>query len=546
MRNISSVILLSCLTLCSFADAKEHIHAQDAAKAPNIVLIVADDLGMADLKRFGGEIPTPNLDALAQDSVVLNNFYTAPTCSPTRAMLLSGQDNHIAGLGSMKEFMLKQAPELMKKPGYEGHLVKRFPTLAESLKESGYSTFMAGKWHLGSDDGFRPHDRGFDHSFSLMEGGSSHLDRWGINFKSGDATYYKDDNKASVPADFYSTVFYTDTMIDYLANRNTDKPFMAYLAYTAPHWPLQAPGSSIEPFKGKYDEGYEVLYNRRFEKQKALGLVGKEARPAPLPDYIPRWDSLSPEEQKRSSKSMEIYAAMVSDLDREVGRFISYLKADGEYENTVVLFISDNGAEDGTLDKFKMFMPVVNKCCDTSTENMGRKNSFVMYGPGWARVSNGLNAKAKGTTGEGGIKSPAFIKLAEEKDIPETDQVISVMDVMPTILDIAGVEQKYHMQAQDFTGRSFLRALTDNKRNERPLGWELFDNKAYRNGDWKIASIQGERGDGQWHLYNLRNDPQELEDVKSQFPEIFDNLKADWQHYAKDAGVQVLNTKLGF
>ncbi|MDG6098428.1 arylsulfatase [Alteromonas sp. ZYF713] len=538
----SPCLLLLGLSAC-VASEKE---TTDPTK-PNIIVIVADDLGMADLGVFGGEIQTPNLDALANQSITLRSFHTAATCSPTRSMLMTGTDNHIAGMGSMREFMARSAPHLMKKPGYEGVLNQRVATLPEILTSEGYQAFMAGKWHLGDDEGELPVDRGFTHAFALMEGGASHMSDWGVKLPKGEATYYNDNKVASLPKDFYSTVFYTDTMIDYLDKRDKSRPFMAYLAYTAPHWPLQAPAASIAKFKGQYDDGYEALFKARFQRQKELGLIAKDTPLPPLPAYIPAWDSLSAAQQAESSRMMEVYAAMVADLDAQIGRFIDELKQRGEYDNSLIVFMSDNGAEDGDFNKFRVFLPIVKRCCDNSLENIGNANSFVMYGAGWARAGSASSAYAKGTNAEGGIRTPAFIRFPGDAHRGEMYQgVVSVMDILPTALHVAGIQHP----APTFNGRTVAMPLGMSLVSilnqpdlpltpvPRSLGWELFSGKAYIDGDWKITLVTPPRGDNQWHLYNLSKDPGESLDLKAQYPEKFEELKQKWQKYSQETGVQ--------
>lgn len=552
MKNFYRYLLTQCLILSGISACSASQESVTDTKQPNIVVIVADDLGMADLQTFGGEIPTPNLNELANQSITLRSFHTAATCSPTRSMLLTGTDNHVAGMGSMREFLVANAPELMKKPEYKGALNDRVVTFPEILSTQGYQTFMAGKWHLGSQEGELPVDRGFTHAFALMEGGASHMSDWGLKLPEGKSTYYDDKQLASLPDDFYSTVFYTDKMLDFLDKRDKSRPFMTYLAYTAPHWPLQAPAASIAKFKGHYDEGYEVLFKQRFERQKALGLIAKDTPTPSLPDYIPPWNSLTNEQKARSSKMMEVYAAMVSDLDTQIGRFISELKRRGEYDNTLIVFMSDNGAEDSDLHRFKVFLPIVKRCCDNSLENIGNANSFIMYGAGWARAGGAVSAYAKGTNAEGGIRTPAFIRFPNDAHKGEMYQgVVSVMDILPTALDLAGIKHP----APTFEGRHVVPPLgmslvsvlgqADKPMTPVPrsLGWELFNGKAYIDGEWKITLVTPPRGDHQWHLFHLSADPGEQFDLKDQYPEKFAELKAKWEDYAKKSGVQSIRVR---
>jgi arylsulfatase A-like enzyme len=292
---------------------------------PNILLIVVDDLGFNDLSLFGSEISTPNIDVLAQEGMVFTNFHVAPTCSPTRAMLLSGTDNHIAGLGNMHEEM----PDNQRgQPGYEGFLNDRIAALPELIRDAGYHTYMTGKWHLGLTEETSPAARGFEKSFTIVQGGAGAFSNM-LQIFGPEKAMYREDRQLldSLPDNFYSTKFYTEKMIDYINSSHGDgKPFFSYLAFTAPHWPLQAPAESIEKQKGKYDEGYDVLRERRFNALKEKGLYAHDSEPFPKLPGEPTWESLSSEEKKYEAKKMEIYAAMVNDVDIYIGKLITYLK----------------------------------------------------------------------------------------------------------------------------------------------------------------------------------------------------------------------------
>jgi len=500
-------------------------------KQPNVLLVVADDLGYTDLGSFGSEISTPNLDALAMDGTRLTQFYTAPTCSPTRSMLLTGVDNHLVGLGTMAEAL---APNQVGKPGYEGYLNDRAAFLPKAFGDAGYRTMMAGKWHLGMDEAHSPSARGFDQTFVLLDGGAGHFTDLGIDKMH--AEYRENGKSAVLPEDFYSSRFYTDKMISYIdGGRDSGKPFFAYLAYTAPHWPLQAPDDSIAEYEGQYAEGYDVLHAQRVDNAKALGVVSDKSTTIPRLPGQPAWDDLSAEDKKINEREMEIYAAMVDDLDDEFGRLISYLKETGQYDNTIIFFMSDNGAEGASLEReFQRFVPHVEACCDNSYENLGKPDSYVVYGPDWARASVGPAKYYKGRTTEGGIKTPAFIHYPGMTGQGElSNRFVSVKDVMPTLMGLAGVAipQGYELPVE---GHSFL----SEKEQPIDMGWELFGNKAYRIGNWKIVSIvPNNDGDGQWHLYNLAEDPGEQNDLKELEPERFKELMQAWQTYEQKNGL---------
>lgn len=553
LTGICLILGFLALTSCSYENKTlEDGTETPKTKQPNFLLIVADDLGYSDLGVFGGEIGTPNIDQLATSGVQLTNFHTASTCSPTRSMLLSGTDNHIAGVGAMNEAkrMMKLPGEVLASPGYAGHLNDRVAALPEVLNASGYRTYMAGKWHLGYEDNQSPHARGFEKTFTLLEGGAGHLSNMNaIPFHKKKHALYRENGESSAPPeDFYSTEFYANTLIQYLKeDKDSDKPFFGYLAFTAPHWPLQAPKESIARFKGKYDEGYEVFFERRIARLKELGLISEDETGQDLIDAEP-WDSLSSEEQQRYARAMEIYAAMVSDLDRYVGEVIQALKDMGEYDNTVIFFMSDNGAEAGQLDWAPKFDEFYARCCDPSIDNMGAANSFVLYDSGWARVSGAPSRYFKSYTTQGGILSPAIIYDPRSDEAKgRYDEFLSVMDIMPTFLDLAGIEHP----GSEFQGREVvpmkgasMSSILDGKKQsihgpDYVMGWELHYHRALRKGNWKITFSRPPLGDNTWKLYDLSSDPFEHHDLSKKHPEKMTEMLADWDNYVEENGVYV-------
>ena len=525
-------------------------------KRPNILLIVADDLGFSDLGVYGGEIGTPNLDDLAVGGIQFTSFHTSPTCSPTRAMLMSGTDSHLAGLGNMAEALDFMTPELKGKPGYEGYLNERVAALPEVLKASGYRTYMTGKWHLGTEDHASPFQRGFQQTFTMLEGGAGHLDGRSVINMAGreDALFRQNGVLIDAPkSDFYSTQFYTETLIDFLsADQASDQPFFAYLAYTAPHWPLQAPEASIARFEGRYDAGYQVLFDERFARQKELGLVAGDV-PAQrlIPGTVP-WANLNADEQKAASKEMEVYAAMVRDMDEYVGKLIEALKDLGEYENTVIFFMSDNGTDGTRLEFMPNFEEYLAACCDNSLENMGKANSFLAYGPGWARAGASPSWLSKSQTAQGGILAPAI--LFDPRRTGEGyryDEFVSVKDVMPTLLELAAVEPP----KDTFAGREVLpiqgksmASLIDGinapvHQSDYEMGFELMGQSALRKGDWKLVMVQPPMGTGQWLLFNIKDDPLEMNDLSEEMPDKREELIAAWDRYVRENGVQPVSLR---
>lgn len=531
---------LVCSLVMGIVNAKEK-------KEPNILLIVADDMGYSDLGVTGGEIATPTLDSLAKEGVLMTNFHAAQTCSLTRSMLMTGVDNHLVGLGQMKE--RKKAPNQKGKEGYLGYL-NQSQTVASKLRDSGYNTYMVGKWHLGLKDGQTPDKRGFDKSFALLNGGASHFDTKG-NFQPAKKAPYTEDGKRifELPKDFYSTDFYTDKMISYIENGlKNKKPFFGYVAYTAPHWPLMAPKKYIDKYKGKYDNGYEQLRKDRLEKMKKLGLVQKD-----FTQYIPNlktWDSLSEQEKKTESKKMEIYAGMVDNMDYNINRLFNYLKKKGELDNTIIIFMSDNGAAGDNPHLFIKRWSNPKEWLDTydlSYENMGLKNSYVFYGEAWAQAATAPSKYFKASVTQGGIKVPAIIKLPNGLKNVRSDSFTHIRDITATILDVAKTKDKF-IGKREITGKSLLPLVKGEKASihtdEEFFGWEISGNKAVRKGNWKLVKQphgKFARHDwektNKWELYNLKDDPAEMVDVANKYPKKVKELENAWAKYEKNSGV---------
>lgn len=517
---------------------------------PNFLVIVADDLGYSDIGAFGGEIDTPNLDALAKNGVRLTGFHTAPTCSPTRSMLLSGTDNHRAGLGTMAELI---APNQRGKEGHEGYLRPQVASLAELLQAGGYRTLLSGKWHLGLTPEQDPHARGFQHSFALLQGGHNHFgiglseDPQSSGLRFG-ATYREDGRTLSkLPDNFYSSDTFATKLIEQLkatrAGADGKKPFFAYLAFTAPHWPLQARPEDIAKYRGKYDAGFEVLRQQRLKRQVELGLLDPKTAAHEPVLRKGGWDTLSVEDKKIASRDMEIYAAMVDRLDQNVGRVIQTLKETGEYDNTVIVFLADNGAEGVDLANAELpqFKPLLDGG-DNSFDNRGSATSFIAYGPGWAQAATAPSWLYKAYATEGGTRAVSFITgkgLSQPEGIGKA--FLSVADITPTFLELAGIpDHKGRFQGRDvepILGKSwvsYLKGKTDRVYGkDDAYGVELFGSRAIRQGDWKITDI----GKGEWKLFNIANDPGETTDLSAQEPERLQQLKAAWDVYAKDVGV---------
>ncbi|BAE61434.1 unnamed protein product [Aspergillus oryzae RIB40] len=541
-----------------------------SAPRPNFLIIVADDLGYSDTKPFGSEIETPALDFLARTGTCLTNFHTASACSPTRSMLFSGTDNHIAGLGQMAEYM-RNAKQYQGKPGYEGYLNWRVAALSEVLQDAGYFTTMSGKWHLGLKKEIAPCSRGFEKNFSYLAGCGNHfnyepqLEHPGDGFlaplKSSAFWMEGDrflDRTTDIPSDFYSTTTFTDQLLQYLTSRekDDDRPFFAYLPFTAPHWPLQAPRELINKYKDLYNEGPEVLRQKRLERLIQLGRVPKDVNAAPITlesdDWA--WDKLSDEERAGSARKMEVFAAMVDLIDQNIQRVIDHLQSTDELDNTFILFMSDNGAEGAMLEALPVMGPsgnmktIIDKYYDNSLENIGNPDSFVWHGPAWASAAMAPSRGFKTWITEGGIRCPCVVRYPPlGVSNGQTDSFATVMDVFPTVLELAGVS----LPGEQFRGREVVpvrgsswvphlagRTAEFHEDEEGYItGWELFGRRAIRQGSWKALYMTAPLGKDRWELYNLDEDPGEVVDRADSEPEILQRLIEHWEVYYAETGM---------
>lgn len=531
---------LALLTTALVSLAATSAHAQEAAKRPNFLVIVADDLGYSDIGAFGGEIATPNLDALAARGLKLTGFHTAPTCSPTRSALLTGLDHHEAGVGNMAEML---APNQVGKPYYEGYLRADTATLPEILRGGGYRTLYSGKWHLGLKPEQDPHARGFDSSFALLQGGHNHFGQNVAQDRvSMGSTYTLNGQQVtSLPSNFYSSDYFADQLVSQLqAGKSSTKPFFAYLAFSAPHWPLQAPARVIAKYKGRYDAGYDALREQRLKRQVALGLLDRKVA-AHNADLAPTWNGLSAADKANQAKRMEVYAAMVDEMDQAIGRVVQTLKATGQYDNTVILFLADNGAEGARLDEPSMNMVnTVYAKADNRTENVGAATSYESLGPGWATAATAPSWRVKGYATEGGTRSVAFV--AGPGIAPGVgDAYTNVADVTPTFLELAQVAapkaSPNGKPLRPIRGKSWAGWLQGGAAQvyspDAAIGEELFGGRNLRQGDWKITDL----GDGNWRLFNVAADPGETKDLSATEPARKAQLEKAWQDYASQVGV---------
>lgn len=511
-------------------------------KKPNIILLVADDLGYADLGSYGGNIETPNIDALALSGIRFSRFHTSPLCAPTRAMLLTGNDNHIAGMGNM----LFRNNDF----GYEGRLTDRIATVPALLRDAGYHTYMAGKWHLGRDSVSNPAAKGFEHSFVNLLGAGNHYDDTGFDPAFPITPYTEDGKPATWQKGNYSTDFYTDKIIEYIdINKNDDKPFFVFAAYTSPHWPLQVDEQYWKKYEGRYDEGYEKLREKRLVSLKNTGMIPKDAVLPPLNERVKPWNSLTKDEKKKEARKMELYAGMVDNLDHNIGRLVQHLKAIGQFENTLIVFMSDNGAAAEDFYYNDHFRPQLVKHFNDDYEDMGKPNSFISYGPQWAEAGTSPFRYFKGYTTEGGINTPMIITgpgIERKNEI--SDRFVTLMDIAPTFYELAGVQypEVYNGHTiYPLKGNSLMN-YASGKTNEVHSPEYVFalehDNDAMiRKGDWKITNMITPFNEENFHLYNLSNDLAESRDLKNEKPEKYNELINEWRKFTKDIKVNFAN-----
>lgn len=509
----------------------------DRSPRPNILLIVADDLGYADLGSYGSDIHTPNIDGIASQGVVFTQFHTSPMCAPTRAMLLSGNNNHVAGVASQQQQGLLGHAF----PGYEGGLSERIAPLPRLLQDAGYHTSIAGKWHLGDSREQSPMAAGFSRSWALLAGGGSHFD--GTGFENAPSTYWADDDYTDYPEGNYSTAWYTDQLMAFIDEAHRDgKPFFTMAAYTAPHWPLQVPDEFLDRYRGRYDEGYEQLRERRFAALKAAGIVAPESiLPPRNPDTTP-WSELSAERQRRESRKMELYAAMVENLDHHIGRLISHLKTRGLHEDTLIVFMADNGAAGEDFYNTGPFVDYLRAHYDNRYALMGTRRSFVSYGPAWAEAGSAPFSRYKTFTYQGGIVAPMIMA---GPGIPRRGAIdhsyVTVMDLAPTILDVAGAEYPPSEELAPMLGESLLpyfRGEHDAVHDDRYLTVLYHRGHALlRRGPWKLVSSEPPFDEAKFQLFNVVEDPGEVRDLRLHEPDLFAELKALWGTERRRLGI---------
>jgi arylsulfatase len=532
--------------------------AADAPR-PNVVIIMADDMGYSDIGCYGSEIETPNLDRLAQNGLRFSQFYNTARCCPTRASLLTGLYPHQAGMGWM-------TGGARKHPGYRGDLAKDVVTIAEVLRPAGYATYMTGKWHVtsktrpGSSTDNWPRQRGFDRFYGTIQGGGNYYDPAMLVRENthitpeGDAEYR--------PEQFYYTDAISDHSVRFVREHHAkqpDKPLFMYVAYTAPHWPLHAPEKTIGKYKGRYDAGYVPVRAARFDRMKQLGLIDPKWSLSPAPWT---WD----EQQHKAweARCMEVYAAQVDQMDQGIGRIVDALRESGQLENTLILFLADNGgcAEDMGRDVheerrtapttrprrrdqvqaavFPLHTPDGRPIRDGHIVMPGPDDSFIAYGEGWANVSNTPFREYKHWVHEGGIATPLIAHwpkgIARKNEIDHSPG--HLIDVMATIVPLCGATYPENINGRPVTpmqGVSLLPAFAGKPlERKQPIFFEHESNRAVRDGRWKLVA-KGQQG--AWELYDMAADRTEMNDLASAQPHRVKAMAEAWQDWAAQANV---------
>ncbi|ETX26740.1 sulfatase [Roseivivax isoporae LMG 25204] len=527
---------LGAFTLCAMAALPAF--AQETR--PNILVVLFDDVGFTGFGAYGGDARTPAIDALAQQGSLFSRYYTSPFCGPSRAMMLTGLDNHQTGIGTLVESV---TPEQLELPGYSMLWDDDQATIASLLSAAGYQTYVTGKWGIGAKGANLPDRFGFDRSYVMDSTGGSNYDHTHYLPGYPEVPWYEDGEPVRLPEDFYSSRNLVDQMIRYIDEGNADQPFFGFLALQAIHIPVQAPAEFIDRYDGVFDAGWDVMREERWQRTMQLGLVPPTTTLAPVhPDHR-AWDDLSPEEQAVAARAMQVNAGMIEAADFHIGRLLDHLESTGQLENTIVVVTSDNGAEAGVIG---LENPVVDlllsgihriEGLDTSPENMGLPGSLTAIGPEWASVEVSPFNLYKFYSSEGGLRVPLVMAGPGVNVTGIQDAPVHVADLMPTLLDAAGVAY----DADALYGRSILPLLsgatTENRGPDESFGFEVSGNAALYRGNWKLVRTALPRGDFTWRLFDLSVDPGETTDLSADNPELFAELRAEYEAYAAETGV---------
>lgn len=512
--------------------------AQDTR--PNILVVLFDDVGFTGFGAYGADAKTPNIDALARSGTLFSRYYTSPFCGPSRAMLLTGQDNHQTGIGTLVESV---TPEQLELPAYSMLWDENQTTIASLLSEAGYRTYVTGKWGIGAKGANLPDRFGFDRSYVMDSTGGSNYDHTHYLPGYPEVPWYEDGEPVRLPEDFYSSRNLVDQMIRYLDEGDADRPFFGFLALQAVHIPVQAPAEFIDNYDGVFDAGWDVMREQRWQSAMALGLVPPTTTLAPVHEDHRAWDDLSAEEKAVAARAMQVHAGMIEAADFHIGRLLDHLEESGKLDNTIVVVTSDNGAEAGVigLDNpiFDLLLSGIHRIegLDTSPENMGLPGSLTAIGPEWASVEASPFNLYKFYSSEGGLRVPLVMAGPGVNVTGVQDAPVHVADLMPTLLDAAGVAY----DADALYGRSIQPLLsgaaTETRGADESFGFEVSGNAALYRGNWKLVRTALPRGDFTWRLFDLSVDPGETTDLSADNPELFAEMRAEYEAYAAETGV---------
>lgn len=505
---------------------------------PNFLIVILDDIGFTDLGAYGSEIRTPHFDAEAARGTMFTNFHVAPTCVPSRAMLMTGVDSHLTGLPTLEHLML---PEQLGQPGHEGELNARVATIAEHLSAAGYTSLITGKWHLGRSETSLPAARGFDRSFVLDSSGADNWEHRTYLPHYTRAEWWEDfEFVEELPEDFYSSAFIVDQMITYLGEADPDRPFLSVVSFQANHIPLQAPREYVERYDGVYDSGWETLARERHAAAIALGLV-PEGTPMPeFPEGLRNWSDLSPREQAASAMNRQVAAGMLEAADHHFGRLVSWLRETGRYENTIILIVSDNGPEfndPGRRIAFQGWLALQGYSRDL--DRLGERGTYAWIGPEWAAASASPLSFFKFHAGEGGLRVPMIVAGPGVEAGRQANAFSIVTDIAPGLLDLAGASALDGFEP--FTGRSLAPLLRGEAERiygeDEAVGLEMSGQSALFRGDYKLTRNMRPYGDGEWRLFNITLDPGETHDLAGERPDLFAELMAKYEAYEARFGV---------
>ncbi|MFT5483753.1 MAG: arylsulfatase A-like enzyme [Halieaceae bacterium] len=542
----SALAVTALAFVCPFLWGSHNATALESTASPNIVLILADDLGFSDITSYGSEIQTPTLSKLAENGISFTNYHTAASCAPTRAMLLTGVDNHRAGVSNIPEMI---PPEQSQHSNYQGVLGRNVVTVATLLQDAGYHTYMAGKWHLGMTPELLPSRRGFERTVAMADSGADNWEQKPYIPIYEKANWFADGEEFELPEDFYSSRFLVDKTIEFIDSSSGDgQPFFAYLPMQAVHIPVQAPQEFTDRYTGVYDSGWDEMRKQRLQRAIKLGIIPADSSMVTMASTR-NWDELTAQQKRYQAKRMAVYAGMVEAMDHHIGRLIDHLKNIGAYQNTVIIFTSDNGPEhSGLADQDSLLGRLSARYQDyhVDYDSLGQKGSFNSLSPSFASAAASPLAYYKFYAGEGGMRVPLIIagKPIHLGRI-RTNAFTYVTDITPTILQLSGVKPpttRYGGRPiEPIIGRNLLPLIRGDVQRvyseEDAIGYELAGNAALFKGDYKIVKNRGSFGDNQWHLYNIVSDPGETIDLSIDAPEQMNQLIALYQQYVLDNGV---------